>query len=186
MQPKHFSDHADLHSEMSYVKEPEISTQEANEQQELMASMTEIVASYVSHNTIDATQLSEIIQSVYGTLRNLSVGQNSHSLLYKKAKIPACPIKKSVTDDYIICLEDGKRLKMLKRYLRTVYKMTPDQYRARWGLDPSYPMVSPNYAKKRSNLARSHGLGLGRGGAGSLEDQAFESHDMMPKATMIR
>jgi predicted transcriptional regulator len=114
----------------------------------------QIVAAHVEHNVVQADALASLIQKVYQTLRD--VGQAPP----ETAKpTPAVPIKQSVRPDFIICLEDGKKLKMLKRHLTTAYKMTPAQYRARWGLPADYPMVAPNYAKVRSSLAKQIGLG---------------------------
>jgi predicted transcriptional regulator len=114
----------------------------------------QIVAAHVEHNAVQADALASLIQKVYQTLRD--VGQAPP----ETAKpTPAVPIKQSVRPDFIICLEDGKKLKMLKRHLTTAYKMTPAQYRARWGLPADYPMVAPNYAKVRSSLAKQIGLG---------------------------
>jgi predicted transcriptional regulator len=114
----------------------------------------QIVAAHVEHNAVQADALPSLIQKVYQTLRD--VGQAPP----ETAKpTPAVPIKQSVRPEFIICLEDGKKLKMLKRHLTTAYKMTPAQYRARWGLPADYPMVAPNYAKVRSSLAKQIGLG---------------------------
>jgi predicted transcriptional regulator len=114
----------------------------------------QIVAAHVEHNAVQTDALPNLIQKVYQTLRD--VGQAPP----ETAKpTPAVPIKQSVRPDFIICLEDGKKLKMLKRHLTTAYKMTPAQYRARWGLPADYPMVAPNYAKVRSSLAKEIGLG---------------------------
>jgi len=115
---------------------------------------TEIVASYVSNNSVSTADLAGVIQSVHKTLQGLD-GQASQLDRPK----PAVSIKKSITPDYVICLEDGKQLKMLKRHLKTAYNMTPDEYRERWGLPADYPMVAPNYAKHRSSLAKKIGLG---------------------------
>src|SRR4051794_7082215 len=120
----------------------------------------QIVAAHVEHNAVQTDALPNLIQKVYQTLRD--VGQAPP----ETAKpTPAVPIKQSVRPDFIICLEDGKKLKMLKRHLTTAYKMTPAQYRARWGLPADYPMVAPNYAKVRSSLAKE--IGLGRTSAAS-------------------
>lgn len=128
------------------------------DQEEVLRMTTDIVASYVANNTISADGLPEIIRQVHGALRELSGGEAKPEA---KAK-PAVPVSKSVTDDYIICLEDGKKLKMLKRYLRSQYDMSPDDYRRKWGLPSDYPMVAPAYSRRRSDFAKE--IGLGRGG----------------------
>jgi len=119
---------------------------------------TEIVASFVSNNKVSSDELVDLIRSVHRTLAGLSdaVGEK----VGERPK-PAAPINRSVHDDYIICLEDGKKLKMLKRYLRSTYGMTPDDYRKRWGLPADYPMVAPSYAARRSEFAKRIGLGKG-------------------------
>lgn len=123
--------------------------------QDLLALTSEIVAAHVSNNTVAVNDLPQLIEQVYRTLAN--VGAEPQQAQEKPQ--PAVPIKKSVTPDYIVCLEDGKKLKMLKRHLKTDHDMTPEQYRERWGLAPDYPMVAPNYAKQRSQLAKDIGLG---------------------------
>ena len=123
--------------------------------EELLALTSEIVSSYVSNNTMPAAEIPGVIEQVYKTLANV----NAESSLTADRPQPAVPIKKSVTPDYIICLEDGKKLKMLKRHLKTAYGMSPDDYRERWGLPSDYPMVAPNYAEQRSRLAKDIGLG---------------------------
>jgi predicted transcriptional regulator len=122
---------------------------------ELLSLTTEIVAAHVSNNTVVVTDLPQLIEQVYRTLANVGV----EPVPTVERPQPAVPIKKSVTPDYIICLEDGKKLKMLKRHLKTAYDMTPEEYRDRWQLPPDYPMVAPNYAKQRSKLAKQIGLG---------------------------
>lgn len=122
---------------------------------ELLSLTTEIVAAHVSNNTVAIADLPALIDQVYRTLSN--VGAEPVSQVEKPQ--PAVPIKKSVTPDYIVCLEDGKKLKMLKRHLKTAYDMSPEEYRDRWGLPADYPMVAPNYAKQRSRLAKQIGLG---------------------------
>jgi predicted transcriptional regulator len=117
-----------------------------------------IVASFVSANKLDADQLPALIRSVHGTLAGLGAPGAERALERPK---PATAINKSVQSDYIICLEDGKRLKMLKRYLRSTYNLSPDEYRKRWGLPADYPMVAPAYAARRSAFAKSIGLGKG-------------------------
>lgn len=126
-----------------------------NTRQELLALTSEIVSSYLSNNTMPAAEIPAVIEQVFKTLANVS--SESHVLADRPQ--PAVPIKKSVTPDYIVCLEDGKQLKMLKRHLKTAYNMSPEQYRERWGLPADYPMVAPNYAQKRSRLAKDIGLG---------------------------
>ena len=127
---------------------------------DILKLVTEIVAAYVSKNPVAAHELPEIIKNVHATLG----GFNGEAQALPRP--PAVSVKKSVHDDYIVCLEDGKKLKMLKRYLRARYKMTPDEYRARWNLPADYPMVAPNYAQKRSDFAKKIGLGKGEGRKG--------------------
>ena len=126
---------------------------------ELLALTTDIVASHVSNNTVAITDLPSLIQQVYAALSGLG---NAPAAAATRPH-PAVPIKKSVMPEYIVCLEDGKKLKMLKRHLKTAYNMTPDEYRQRWGLPSDYPMVAPNYAAQRSKLAKEIGLGTRRG-----------------------
>ena len=121
----------------------------------------EIVSAYVSNNSLPALDLPAFIHSVHGALVGLATGQVAAAEA-APAKEPAVPIKKSVAPDFIICLEDGKKFKSLKRHLRTSYSMSPEEYRVKWGLPPSYPMVAPNYAKARSELALKFGLGQKR------------------------
>ncbi len=118
---------------------------------------TEIVAAYVSNNPVQSSDLANLIRNVHNALINLS----TEEVQAPEAK-PAIPVKKSVTDDYLICLEDGKKFKSLKRHLRAKYDMTPDEYREKWGLPFDYPMVAPSYARKRSQLAKKMGLGTGK------------------------
>lgn len=113
-----------------------------------------IVSSHISNNSVDAEQLPELIRQVYQTLVTLEKNGSETEKLQ-----PVVPIKRSVFPDYIVCLEDGKKLKMLKRHIQSAYGLTPEQYRERWNLPPDYPMVAPNYAERRSNLAREIGLG---------------------------
>ena len=119
---------------------------------------TEVVASYVRHNELPASRIPEIIHSVHDSLSVL----NANGSRQKTQQRPAVPVRKSVTPDYIICLEDGKKLKMLKRHLRSAYSLTPEEYRAKWDLSPDYPMVAPNYAAQRSVFAKQIGLGRKR------------------------
>jgi predicted transcriptional regulator len=123
--------------------------------EELLSLTSDIVAAHVSNNTVGVSDLPGLIEQVYKTLAN--VGGTADAAADRPT--PAVPIKKSITPDFIICLEDGKKLKMLKRHLKTAYDMTPDDYRERWGLPSDYPMVAPNYAKQRSKLAKAIGLG---------------------------
>ncbi len=117
----------------------------------------QIVSAHVSNNTVEAAALPALIQEVYKALSGLKGGVSEAAATEKP--VPAVPIKKSVYPDYIVCLEDGKKLKMLKRHLQSSYNMTPDQYRERWGLPRDYPMVAPSYAERRSDLAKEIGLG---------------------------
>lgn len=118
----------------------------------------EIVASFVSNNKVSSEELPDVIRSVHRTVTDLS--RHDGQAPREKPK-PATPINKSVHNDYIICLEDGKKLKMLKRYLRSTYGLSPDDYRKRWGLPADYPMVAPAYAARRSEFAKKIGLGKG-------------------------
>ena len=123
----------------------------------LLALTTEIVSSHVANNTVPQNEIPSLIEQVYRTLSGLSGGTGG--VLSADRPQPAVQIKKSVTPEFIICLEDGKKLKMLKRHLKTAYDMSPEEYRERWGLPADYPMVAPNYAKQRSRLAKDIGLG---------------------------
>jgi predicted transcriptional regulator len=129
-------------------------------EEELLRMTANMVAAYVSNNTLPTAQLAEVINAVYGSLKSLEdqVAPSPPELLK-----PAVPIRKSVTPEFLICLEDGKKLKMLKRHLRSTYNMTPGEYRSKWGLSPDYPMVAPNYAERRSEFAKKIGLGRGTG-----------------------
>jgi predicted transcriptional regulator len=124
--------------------------------EDLLKFATSIVAAYVSNNPVPVADLPSMIKSVYATLGGLSGASPSDSGTTQK---PAVNIKKSITPEYVICLEDGKKLKMLKRYLRSRYNLTPEEYRAKWGLPADYPMVAPNYAEQRSQFAKKIGLG---------------------------
>ena len=126
---------------------------------ELLALTTDIVASHVSNNEVPVADLPNLIQQVYGALAQLGgAAQATQEKLN-----PAVPIKKSITPDFIICLEDGKKLKMLKRHIKTRYNLSPEEYREKWGLPADYPMVAPNYASQRSELAKKIGLGTKSG-----------------------
>ena len=130
---------------------------------DLLTLTTEIVAAHVSNNTVALGDLPQLINQIYSSLANIGSAPAAPAARPQ----PAVSIKKSVQPDYIVCLEDGKKLKMLKRHLKTAYDMTPDEYRERWGLGPEYPMVAPNYAKQRSKLAKEIGLGTRARKAGS-------------------
>jgi predicted transcriptional regulator len=127
-----------------------------NQIKETLITLTsDIVAAHVSNNDVAVGDLPGLITNVYAALANLG-----ETPVVEEAKPqPAVTIRNSVKPDYIVCLEDGKKLKMLKRYLRTNYNMSPDEYRARWGLAVDYPMVAPNYAQRRRDLAKKIGLG---------------------------
>ncbi|MBI1214834.1 MAG: MucR family transcriptional regulator [Alphaproteobacteria bacterium] len=125
--------------------------------QELLACMAQIVGGYAARN--DVPDLPALMREVYATLEDIGKNGATEKPGYDEGLQPAVPISKSIMPDYLICLEDGKKMKMLKRYLKSAYKMTPEDYREKWGLPDDYPMVAPNYAKKRSNLAKAIGLG---------------------------
>jgi predicted transcriptional regulator len=120
----------------------------------------DIVSAFVSNNSVPVAELPALIGNVHAALNQVASGSTQQPA--EEPKAPAVPIKKSVQPDYIVCLDDGKRFKSLKRHLRTVYNLTPDQYRAKWGLAHDYPMVAPNYAAARSELAKQMGLGTRR------------------------
>ena len=122
----------------------------------LMELAAEVVAAYVSHNSLPVSELPGLISAVYGALGRTTVALET--TVAEKPK-PAVPVKKSVTDDFIICLDDGKKFKSLKRHLMTHYNLTPEEYREKWDLPADYPMVAPNYAAARSRLAKQMGLG---------------------------
>ncbi len=128
---------------------------------DLVAMAADIVSAYVSANQVTPQEIPALIRTVYASLQQIS---GPVPAAITSAQEPAVPVKKSITPDYIVCLEDGKKFKSLKRHLRTKYSMTPDEYRAKWGLPHDYPMVAPNYAKERSNLAKRMGLGHARRG----------------------
>lgn len=126
--------------------------------QNIMGLTAKIVASHVSNNPVPVGDLPQMISEVYKTLEVLDAPEPPPA----PKPVPAVSIKKSVTPDFVICLEDGRKLKMLKRHLKTAYNMTPEEYRAKWGLPADYPMVAPNYAKRRQQLAKKIGLGRSR------------------------
>ncbi len=123
---------------------------------DLLSLTTEIVSSYLSNNTVSQSEIPALIEQTYKTLSNVNAEAPTS---YSERPQPAVPVKKSIAPDYLVCLEDGKKLKMLKRHLKTAYNMSPEDYRARWNLPPDYPMVAPNYARQRSRLAKDIGLG---------------------------
>ena len=125
---------------------------------ELLEMTTDIVSSFVANNPVPAGGLPDLLKTVHSTVQELAAEKPPEA----QRPDPAVPIAKSITPDHIICLEDGRKLKMLKRYLRSRYDLTPDEYRARWGLPADYPMVAPNYAKRRSAFAKEIGLGRKR------------------------
>jgi predicted transcriptional regulator len=133
-----------------------MSAEPSSRTEDLLKLATNIVAAYVSNNTVPANELPAMIKSVYLALGGLSGSSSSDAGTTQK---PAVNVKKSITPEYVICLEDGKKLKMLKRYLRSRYNLTPEEYRAKWGLPADYPMVAPNYAEQRSQFAKKIGLG---------------------------
>ena len=123
--------------------------------EELLSLTTEIVSSFVGNNEIEVGDLPVVIERVYGTLTFLAGGGSENSTKQE----PAVPIRRSIKPEYLICLEDGMKLKMLKRHLKTRYNLTPEEYREKWGLPADYPMVAPNYADQRRELAKKIGLG---------------------------
>ena len=127
----------------------------ADQPHDLLTLTTEIVAAHVSNNNVAVNDLPQLINQIYSSLANIGTAPATPAARPQ----PAVSVKKSVQPDYIVCLEDGKKLKMLKRHLKTAYNMTPESYRERWGLASDYPMVAPNYARQRSRLAKEIGLG---------------------------
>jgi predicted transcriptional regulator len=135
------------------------------ERSQLLTLTAQIVAAHVASNRIETAALPTLIRQVHATLAGLdapAAANGAAGAATADRPQPAVPVKKSIMPDYIVCLEDGKKLKMLKRHLMSHYKMTPEQYRERWGLPADYPMVAPNYALHRQALARKIGLGKGR------------------------
>ena len=131
----------------------------ASDETNYIGLTAEIVSAYVSNNTVASADLPALINQVHSALCGSRAARRRRSSEPLK---PAVPVKNSITPDYIVCLEDGKKFKSLKRHLRTQYEMTPEQYREKWGLPPDYPMVAPNYAAARSQLAKQMGLGQQR------------------------
>ncbi len=125
---------------------------------EIIEMTAEIVAAYVENNTIATGDLPALIQSIHRALTSVVAGAEA---VEAPPKEPAVPVRRSITPDHLVCLEDGRKFKSLKRHLRTKYNMSPEEYRSKWGLAKDYPMVAPNYAKARSELAKQMGLGQG-------------------------
>jgi len=129
-----------------------------DEKSEVIEMTADIVSAYVGNNSVSAADLPALIQSVHRALSGISSGAEAAEAAPKE---PAVPIRRSITPDFLVCLEDGRKFKSLKRHLRTKYNMSPEEYRSNWGLPKDYPMVAPNYAKARSDLAKQMGLGQG-------------------------
>ncbi len=127
---------------------------EALSSAEILRMTSDVVAAYVRNNPLQTAEINSVIQTIHGSLSALNGGEAK-----AEPQKPAVSIRRSVTPEFIVCLEDGKKLKMLKRHLRTTYNLTPEEYRTKWGLPPDYPMVAPNYAKRRSEFAKQIGLG---------------------------
>ena len=135
--------------------------EDMDEKSELIEMTADIVSAYVGNNSVATGDLPALIQSIYRALNNISGVAEPEPVAPKE---PAVPVRRSITPEHLICLEDGRKFKSLKRHLRTKYNMSPEEYRAKWGLPKDYPMVAPNYAKERSNLAKRMGLGQTRKG----------------------
>jgi predicted transcriptional regulator len=129
-----------------------------DDKSEVIEMTADIVSAYVGNNSVSAADLPSLIQSIHRALSGIAGGAE---VVEAAPKEPAVPVKKSITPDFLICLEDGRKFKSLKRHLRTKYNMSPEEYRAKWNLAKDYPMVAPNYAKARSDLAKQMGLGQG-------------------------
>ncbi len=125
---------------------------------DILSHTSEIAAAYLANNAVTPDAIAGVLRTIRDTLLTIGAGP-AHQEAAVEKQVPAVSIRRSVTPDYLVCLEDGKKLKMLKRHLRTMYNMTPDQYRAKWGLPADYPMVAPNYALQRSTFAKKIGLG---------------------------
>ena len=128
------------------------------EKSDVIEMTADIVSAYVGNNSVSATDLPGLIQSIHRALAGVSTGAETVEAAPRE---PAVPVRRSITPDFLICLEDGRKFKSLKRHLRTKYNLSPEEYRAKWGLPKDYPMVAPNYAKARSDLAKQMGLGQG-------------------------
>ena len=130
---------------------------DSSAQLEVLNITADIVCAYISNNAVDIADIHSIMQKVHGVVQDLA--RHGHGFRKSGPLVPAVEIEDSVKDDYIVCLEDGKKLQMLKRHLNTVYKMSIDEYKERWSLPPDYPVVAPNYARRRSQIAKTTGLG---------------------------
>ncbi len=124
---------------------------------QMVQLIADVVAAYVSNNRVEVSQIPEVVENVRRSLSQISIQENKEPM--QEMQKPAVSIRRSITPDYVVCLEDGKKLKMLKRHLRTTYNLSPEEYRAKWNLPSDYPMVAPNYAKQRSEFAKKIGLG---------------------------
>ncbi len=140
---------------------PNFPSDTAEAETDLLRLSAEIVASYVANNSVSAASIPDLIRSVHASVASLGQAEPAAPERPAERPKPAVPVSKSIQHDYIVCLEDGKRLTMLKRYLRSRYNMSPEDYRRRWGLGPDYPMVAPAYAARRSDFAKQIGLGKG-------------------------
>jgi predicted transcriptional regulator len=138
------------------MEDKEVAEHTGTEMSDLVTMTADVVAAYVAQNTLSSAELPGLIQQIHATLQQVASGARQ---VPEQPLTPAVPVKKSVTKDYIICLEDGKRFKSLKRHLRSSFNLSPEEYRKKWGLAYDYPMVAPNYAQTRSELAKSMGLG---------------------------
>ena len=126
---------------------------------QILEMTADIVSAYVGNNNVQASEVPGLISSIHAALTQVSTGAAEPE---PEVKEPAVPVRKSITPDFLICLEDGRKFKSLKRHLRTKYNMSPEEYRAKWGLAKDYPMVAPNYAAQRRQLAKKIGLGTNR------------------------
>jgi predicted transcriptional regulator len=124
--------------------------------QEILRMTVTITAAFLSKNKVNTLQVSDIIKDVFKTMDTIFMKNHKQK---EKPRKPVVPVRSSILPDFIVCLEDGRKMKMLKSHLRTIYNLSPDEYRSRWGLPPDYPMVAPNYAKRRSEFAKKIGLG---------------------------
>jgi predicted transcriptional regulator len=152
---------------------------EAGGQSDFLDMAANIVSAFVSNNAVPASELATLIQSVYDSIQKIAGVAPAPPVV--EPQEPAVPVRKSVTNDFIVCLEDGKKFKSLKRHLRTAYNLSPDQYRAKWNLPSDYPMVAPAYAAARSALAKQSGLGQPRGFSEAAKVKAPAAAGTTPK-----